>query len=171
MRRTGGFTLIELIAVMILVGIIAVVAIPRFLVSNADVFDQRGFYDAVKAAAQHARRVAIASRKFSCVNIVANAGGGGTVSLRLDTTAPESVVTVACTAAGGSAIDLPVPGRGCAASNQVCAPSGVALAGSSLIFDPLGRLVNSSKNVQAAIATLTVSTSTITVQPETGFVQ
>ena len=54
----AGFTLVELITVMILVGILAVVAIPRMIVRT---FDERGFHDAVKAAVQHARRVAVAS--------------------------------------------------------------------------------------------------------------
>ena len=49
---------------------------------------------------------------------------------------------------------------------------GVTLGGSSLIFDPLGRLVTSAKAVQGAVLSITVSNQTdITVQPETGYVQ
>lgn len=166
--RVAGFTLVELVIVLILVGILAVVAIPRFMDKT---FDERGFHDAVKAAVQHARRVAVASRRFSCVNVTAGAGSAGIVELRRDTRAPEAVVAVSC----GAALALPAPGRGCA-SNQVCAPSGVTLGvtpgGSSLIFDPLGRSVT-APNVLAAVVTLTVSNRTddITVQPETGYAQ
>jgi MSHA pilin protein MshC len=161
----AGFTLVELITVMIITGVLAVVALPRMLDRT---FDERGFHDAAKAALQHARRVAVASRHFACATVSAGTGPAGLVALNMDTTAPESVVTVSCT----SAIALPVPGSGCAASNQVCAPSGVTLGGSSLIFDPLGRSVDSSKNVQASALSLTISNQPdVTVQPETGYVQ
>jgi MSHA pilin protein MshC len=42
-----GFTLVELIVVMIVVGILAVAAMPRFF---DNVFDERGFHDAAKSA-------------------------------------------------------------------------------------------------------------------------
>lgn len=170
----AGFTLVELITVMILVGILAVVALPRMLDHT---FDERGFHDAVKAAVQHARHVAVASRHFVCATVTAGTGPAGIVALSMDTTAPESVTTVGCTpgcasSASCTAIALPAPGRDCAATNQVCAPNGVTLGGSSLIFDPLGRSVDSSKNVQASALSVTVSNQpAITIQPETGYVQ
>jgi MSHA pilin protein MshC len=170
LARMAGFTLVELVTVLIIVGILAVVAIPRFMDRT---FDERGFHDAVKAAAQHARRVAVASRRFSCVIVSVGAGSSGIVELRRDATVPESVGTVGCTTSiTGVPITLPAPGRGCA-TNQVCAPSGVSLlAGSSslLIFDPLGRSVDSSKAVQGGIIK-TSNQADINVQPETGYVQ
>lgn len=161
----AGFTLVELISIMIMIGILAAVAIPRWV---GYAFDERGFHDAVQAAVRHARRVAVASRHFVCVTVTAGTRPAGVVALFMDTTAPESVVTVNCAAA----VALPSPGRDCAATNQVCAPTGVTLGGSSLIFDPLGRSVDSSKNVQASALSVTVSNqSNVTVQPETGYVQ
>jgi MSHA pilin protein MshC len=167
--RVAGFTLVELVTVLIIVGILAVVAIPRFMDHT---FDERGFHDAVKAAVQHARRVAVASRRFSCVTVTPGTGSAGIVAISRDTTAPESVGAVAC----ATAVPLPAPGRGCAATNQVCAPNGVTLCVpgpgcNSLIFDPLGRSVT-APNVLAAVVTLTVPNQTdITIQPETGYVQ
>jgi len=176
--RVAGFTLVELVTVLVLVGILSVVAIPHFMDHT---FDERGFHDAVKAAVQHARRIAVASRRFSCVNVTAGTGSAGIVAILRDTTVPESVTTVGCTpgcasSASCTAIALPIPGKGCASTNQVCAPSGVnVINGSSLIFDPLGRLVNASKAVQAVALPIKVSNQAgitdITVQPETGYVQ
>lgn len=163
--RMAAFTLPELITVMLLIAILAVVAIPRL---PGREFDERGFHDAVQAALRDARRVAVASRHLVCATVTAGTGSSGTIALTMDTRAPESVTMVSCT----SPIALPAPGRGCAATNQVCAPSGVALAGSSVIFDALGRSVDSSKNVQASAVTLSVSNQPdVTVQPETGYVQ
>ena len=162
--RVAGFTLVELVTVMVLIGILSVVAIPHFM---DRIFDERGFRDAVKAAVQHARRSAVASRRFSCVNVTAGTGSAGIVAIFRDTAAPEAVGAVNC----ATAIALPVPGKGCASTNQVCAPNGVTLGGGSLIFDPLGRSVT-APDVLAAVVTLTVSNQTdITIQPETGYVQ
>lgn len=168
MRRPAseGFTLVELIMVLVLVGILSVFVLPRLLDKT---MDERGLHDAAKAALQHARRVAVAQRRYVCVTVTAGSGPAGVLALSIDPTVRESVATVTCS----TALALPSPGRGCAASHQVCAPQGVSLGGSaSLIFDPLGRLVGSGKSVAGSPATLTVSNQPdITVQPETGYIQ
>ena len=66
-----GFTMIELVTVMILVGVLAVAALPRL--SNKQNFDTRGFFDKTKAAVQFARKAAIAERRTVCVAITGNA--------------------------------------------------------------------------------------------------
>ncbi len=161
-----GFTLVELVVVIILVGILAVAAMPRFF---DNVFDERGFHDATKAAVQHARRVAVASRRYVCVTTTPGTAAAGIVALSMDTALPEAATAaVNCTVP----VALPAPGRGCAATNQVCAPKGVTLGGSSAIFDPLGRSVTVAKAVQAGALSITVTNQTpIAIQPETGWVQ
>ena len=137
MRVQAGFTLMELIVTLVILGILAVVALPRL--GNENVFRERGFRDGLVSTLGHARRMAVSGRHFVCVNVD---GGAGTVTLTRDATAPEAVVAVACNAN----LNLPSQQGGCAA-NQLCAPAGVVVNGgavTNLVFDPLGRLVNAN---------------------------
>jgi len=59
--RAAGFTLVELITTMIVVGIIAAVAIPQ-LVDRTN-FDSRAFYDQAQATVRYAQKIAIAQRR------------------------------------------------------------------------------------------------------------
>lgn len=158
-----GFTLIELVTVMLLVGILAVVAIPKL---NASTFKERGFRDAVFAALTHGRHVAMASRRFVCATIVPGTGSSATLTLTRDVgTSPETAASINCT----QALPLPSPMPGCAAS--ACAPGGVTLVGStSVIFDPQGRSV-SAPNTTAAASLSISNQSNVTVAAETGYVQ
>lgn len=164
----AGFTLVELITVMIAVGVLAVFAVPRAFDRS---FDERGFHDAVKVTVQHARRVAVASRRHVCVTTTPGVGAAARVALGIDTALPEAgSASVAC----GSPIDLPSSERGCdpPVGNALCAPAGVTLAGDSVVFDPQGRSVTAEKSVQPAPLTITVAgLAPITVAPETGWVQ
>lgn len=62
-----GFTLIELIMVMVVVGILAVVVVPRFY--GVNVFKERGAADQVMAALRYGQKVAIAQHRPVSVNI------------------------------------------------------------------------------------------------------
>lgn len=57
--RQAGFTLVELIAALTIVAILAAVVAPRLISSSS--FAQRGYTDEVGTALRHARAVAMAS--------------------------------------------------------------------------------------------------------------
>lgn len=59
MNTQRGFTLVELILVLVVIGILAAVAGPRFF--SRDVFDERVYFEEALAAVRYAQKVAVAS--------------------------------------------------------------------------------------------------------------
>ena len=168
MNVQRGFTLVELIAILIIVGIMSVFAIGRLSTLGSSTFSQRAFYDKVTASIEYARKIGVAQRRYVCVRT-----SGNMATFTIDTTAPEKRVPLnsACAATqSGSEVALPmaVPDSNCGGvTNAVCAPSGMTLAASSappLTFDATGANIN-------AVGTITFNTSPlVTVEVWTGYV-
>ncbi|HEX7047361.1 MAG TPA: GspH/FimT family pseudopilin [Gammaproteobacteria bacterium] len=70
--RQLGFTLIELVVIMTIIGVLAVFASGRFADENT--FEARGYYDEMIVAARFAQRYAIASGCETRFNIEADGG-------------------------------------------------------------------------------------------------
>ena len=107
-KGEDGFTLIELIVVMMIVGILAVAVLPRFVDNQS--FNGRGFSDETLAALRYAQKAAIAQRRNVCVAFTATtvtltiANAAGNIALAPCNTplaSPTGVVTFVVTARPG----------------------------------------------------------------------
>ena len=61
LASNSGFSLVELVATLTVIGILAVIAVPRLVDRTG--FESRGFYDAAQAIVRHAQKIAIAQRQ------------------------------------------------------------------------------------------------------------
>jgi len=153
-----GFTLIELVMVLLIIGVLAVFVIPRLDLLRG--FDEIGYRDKVRGTLEFARKSAVAQRRNVNVNL-----SGNDLILTVAADVPEGAAGTTY----GRALVLPSPDRLCAGQpvNQVCAPDGITLTGpANLQFSPLGR--------PSAAATYTVGGAVpevITVEAETGHVR
>ena len=151
--------MVELVTIMLIIGILAVVALPRFDLLKG--FDEIGYRDKVKATLEYARKSAVAQRRHVRITTAANGMTVWISSIDPDTAPSWPIVF---------ARPLILPGS---SSNAVTPPSGGTLAASvsPLAFDPLGRPLDASTGAALALAaTFTVSGNTVTVEAETGYV-
>ena len=158
-RGGRGFTLVELVMVLIILGILAVFVLPRIQLTQG--FDQVGFHNAVRATLEYARKSAVAQRRN--VRVTLDADG---LTLTIDNAGPEA-------AGAGTfprALALPVEDSHCAPPipvNRLCRPAGAgyALGGpATLDFSPLGR-------ASAGVVYTVTGQPDITVTAETGHVR
>jgi MSHA pilin protein MshC len=61
LRRNAGFTLVELVTILVMVGILAAFAAPRFVDNTG--FESRGFFDQAQATVRYAQKIAISQRQ------------------------------------------------------------------------------------------------------------
>ena len=157
--RLRGFTLIELVSVMILIGILAVTALGRLDFTGA--FEQRGVYDKVKAGLEFARKAAVAKRRWVQVTVA-----GGSVSFLYDGNTPENAVR---SFAAANYLTLPVADKDCGGGNgnAVCSHGtgviGLVSGGPSFTFDAQG-------GAPAAAILSVAGQNNITVEAQTGYV-
>ncbi len=141
-----GFTLVELITIIIILGIISVVALPRFTSKSS--FDSRAFSDEVKSTLRLAQKLAVAQHRNSCVNVTA-----ANVAIKVSSAEPGACDTALPSLSGSGNYLINAPGS-----------SVLTFSAATITFDLKG-------SPGATAITLKVDTEpTITVEAETGYV-
>lgn len=149
-RMSRGFTLVELVMVIILLGVLSIVALPRF--GDTEAIRSAVFRDEVVAALRYARTTAVSHRRLVCASVSANG-----VTLTIAATNPASTCTHS----------LPGPD-----GNAAFASSAVGLINSgsgTILFQPAG----TAGPEGGGTATLTIGIQgepAITVVGRTGYV-
>lgn len=143
-KRHCGFTMVELIVTMIVIGIMAVVAVPRF--SGINSFDARGAGDQAASYLRFAQKSALAQRHYVTITVSNDPA-----------TSPVLKIGTAC----GAATDLAYPGRFQVARNITIS------GGTTICFDTLGgttATVNLTFSADGSVV------RTVTVEAVTGYV-
>lgn len=153
-RTPRGFTLVELVLVIVLLGILAVVAIPRL---NTGDFDEYGYAEEAAAALRYARQVAVA--RNAAVTAVFGSGA-------------YRIQVGVCPSSGGHLLN---PGSGGpwdgSARGRGQAPAGVTVGSATLFFDGLGRPRYCDGKFVSTSISIAIGSRTITVEAETGHVR
>lgn len=152
LRSGRGFTLVELITILILVGILAVVALPRL--DSAQDFGALAFRDRVATSLRYAQKSAVAKRRMVCATVAA-----GTLTL---TTATSF----------GGACDTAMTGPDGADPAAVSPSAAVQLAPAGVLyFQPSGSVTSDAAGTALATTTVTVTgQADINVRGTTGYV-
>ena len=135
--RQHGFTMVELIAVLLLVGVLAAVALPRL--DGALALRGAGWRDQIKAGLLHARTLAQGHRRLVCVTLAT-----GEIRLALASANPASACDTVLAGPDGDA-RWAVDGNAIALSQS---PAG------TLYFQPDGRITSDGAGSTAVNATV-----------------
>jgi len=154
--RARGFTIVELVVVLMLVGILLVAAVSRM--SSQDLFTQRAGVDELAAAMRQAHKRAIAQR--------------GGVTLNVDTAAGQ--VRFCRDALPGCPNPLIEPGESSAL--RFNAPAGATMsmvpaAPATLGFDGLGRVIGAGAASTDIVLDSSAAVATVRTWTETGLTE
>lgn len=154
-RTARGFTMIELVTILILVGVLAAVAMPK--IDTAVSMRNDTARDEVLAALRYAGQTAQSHRRLVCADVTATA-----VTLRIASARPASTCDSALTGPNGGATYTSNPG----AATFTLAPSG------TMYFQPDGRVTSDGAGTTASARSLAITgVSSVSIGGETGLVR
>lgn len=152
--KMRGFTLVELIMVMVITGILAAVVGPRFF--DRQVFDERMFFEESIGAVRYAQKLALASGCLTEVSL-SNAG----YQLRQAANCSGGAYTLAVIGADGQ-----TPYAGALPANVI-----VAAPTFPIVFNSRGCIYSAAADCAAGTRTAQIGGFTLNVTAETGLVQ
>ncbi len=160
-RSAFGFTLPELIAVLVIAAILLGVLAPRYLGSG---FNESRLYYETLAALRYAQSAALAMQRTVCVSF--STASPNTATLTFDNGAYSSTISLTCSASlidPGGTPSYVVTAQGSAAYSS--APSVIK-------FDRLGRPYDASNTLLSASQTIAVAglPDSITIEAGSGYV-
>lgn len=153
--RTCGFSLVELVVTLLVIGILAVTVAPKMF--SIQGFDARGFYDQTMSILHYAQKTAIAQRRTVCVAFSSN----------------SVTLTIAAVAGATSCAGNALVGPNGVAPYSVNARNGVTYTATptSFNFDGRGRPIDATGALVAGQAIqVSGNTNTLTIEAETGYV-
>lgn len=151
-NRAGGFTLVELVLIIVLLGILSVVILPRFSPSD---FGGALFRDELVSVLRYAQKAATSRRRLVCASIE-----------------PRTVSLAVATDAGATACNqnLQLAGGGSTLESKDTAVT-ISPAPLMLYFQPNGRITADGSAKTIYNASLSVHEAQLTIVGETGHVR
>lgn len=149
--KQRGFTVVELVMVIVLLGVLAAYAAPRLL--NVSDFYARGFHDETLGYLRYAQKTAVAHRRTVCIAFSAN-----TLTLTLASAPNVSTCTLPLNGSTGSSVLT-------ARSGISYSPIPIAFA-----FNGLGQPIDASGMLVATQIIKIATTNDITIESNTGYV-
>ena len=154
--RQLGFTLVELVLVLVLLAVLSVVAIPSL--SGGDGLKSHAFGEQVRATLRFAQKTAVSHRRLVCATFSASS-----VTLSIATVFPAS----AC----NTAMPSPTGAAAYASSSSSTINITPSLPTTAMYFQPSGNVTSDAAGTTIVTPVLAISDArSITIYGDTGYV-